>query len=81
MEFDNLVTIKETCCWINKGIRKKMKTYENKTCLLFAYRPATTIMHQLSWSNKYSHAHIVICRLEWRPPTAYRPLMVVAYYL
>jgi hypothetical protein len=59
----------------------KMKKYENKTCLLFAYRHATIVLHQLSWCNKYFHAHIVICKFEKRPLTAYGPLIVVAYYL
>jgi hypothetical protein len=33
VKFSNLVTIKEKGCQIKKGIRKKMKTHENKTCL------------------------------------------------
>jgi hypothetical protein len=80
MEFDNLVTIKETSCWINKWI-KKMKTYESKTYLLFAYHLVVTALQSQAWNNKYSHAHIVICKLERRPPIAYRLLIVVAYYL
>lgn len=37
-----------------KGIRKKMKTYESKTCLLFVYCFVTTIvLHQLPSCNNY----------------------------
>jgi DNA-binding winged helix-turn-helix (wHTH) protein len=41
MEFDNLVTIKEKGYQINKGIQKRMKTHESKTCSLSTYHPAT----------------------------------------
>jgi hypothetical protein len=40
------VTVKGKGCHIKKGIRKKMETYDSKTCLLFAYHLATTIIMQ-----------------------------------
>jgi hypothetical protein len=80
MEFGNLVTIKEKGYWIKRGI-EKMKTYENKTYLLIIYHLVATILDRLSSCNKYSHAHIVICKLEKKPSTIYRPLIVVAYCL
>jgi hypothetical protein len=44
MEFNNLFTINEKCCQIKKGMRKKMKTHESKTCLLFVYCFEATIV-------------------------------------
>jgi hypothetical protein len=71
-----------------------MKTHESKTCLLFSYHlvattmdcnnyhhATTTVLRKLLSCNNYHHAHIIICRLERRPPTAYKPLIVVAYHL
>jgi hypothetical protein len=93
MEFNNLTTIKEKGYQIKKGIRKNMKTRESKTCLLFAYRLATTtmdctsyhhatatVLQQLSSCNNYHDAHIVICKLERRPPTTYKLPIVVVYH-
>jgi hypothetical protein len=46
VEFSNVVTIKEKGCQIKKGIKKNDEKNENKTCLLFAYHPTTTIILQ-----------------------------------
>jgi hypothetical protein len=71
-----------------------MKTHESKTCLLFAYCLTTitmdctsyyhvivTVLQQLSSYNNYHHAHIVICKLERKPPIAYKPLIAITYHL
>jgi hypothetical protein len=39
------------------------------------------VLQRLPLCNNYCHAHIVICKLEKRPPTNYRPPIVVTYYL
>jgi hypothetical protein len=65
VEFGNLITIKENGYRINKGIRKKMKTHESKTSLLYAYCPTPTIIY----------------KLERRLTTAFRLLIVATYHL
>jgi hypothetical protein len=66
---------------LNKERNKKMKTYENKTYLLFVYPLVAIILHRVSSCNKYYHAHIIMYKLERRPPITYRSLIVVAYRL
>jgi hypothetical protein len=58
MEFRKLVTIKEKHCRIKKGTRKKMKTHENKTCLLSFYHLVIIIIMQQLSSGTYRHLHI-----------------------
>jgi len=65
VEFGNLITIKEKSYQIKKGIRKKMKTHENKTCLLYAYCPTPTI----------------ICKVERGLTTTCRFLIVTTYHI